>query len=70
MSRLAACTVLLAVAGGAAVLGCGFGLADDTGKAIPADYWKWTCPDGGTPAADAGCKADASVSKILAPPSS
>jgi hypothetical protein len=36
-------------------LGCGFGLADDTGQPIPSDYWKWSCPDGSAPSADAGC---------------
>jgi hypothetical protein len=35
---------------------CGFGLADDSGKPIPAtDYWGWQCVDGSTPDPDAGC---------------
>ncbi len=54
MLRLLACLGLLTGLALAA-LGCGFGLADDTGKPIPSDYWKWTCPDGGRPAPDAGC---------------
>lgn len=66
MPRLAACLFALA----AATSGCGFGVADDTGKAIPATYWKWACPDGGAPAPDAGCQTDASVSHVFSSPSS
>jgi hypothetical protein len=36
-------------------IGCGFGLADDTGKPIPGPYWPWICADGSTPDGDAGC---------------
>ena len=53
MSRLFAWIWLLV----AALAGCGFGGADDTGRPIPADYWRWRCPDGGAPAPDAGCVA-------------
>lgn len=57
MSRAAAWMLLLAAAGGLAIAtGCGFGLADDTGKPVPSDYWKWACADGGAPAPDAGCR--------------
>ena len=44
---------LLLLAASAAV-GCGFGLADDTGKPVPGQYWPWVCADGGAPG-DAGC---------------
>ncbi|HVT07443.1 MAG TPA: hypothetical protein VHO67_08290 [Polyangia bacterium] len=54
MSRAAAWMLLLAALAGAAA-GCGFGLADDTGKPLPSGYWTWACPDGGAPAPDAGC---------------
>ncbi|HVY40678.1 MAG TPA: hypothetical protein VHM31_22220 [Polyangia bacterium] len=60
MSRAAAWMLLLVTAGAVAASvavsgGCGFGLADDTGKPVPSDYWKWVCPDGGAPSRDAGC---------------
>jgi hypothetical protein len=55
MPRLFTWLVLLATAGAVPISGCGFGLADDTGKPLPADYWKWACPDGGAPRADGGC---------------
>jgi hypothetical protein len=45
--------VVLVFADGA---GCGFGLADDTGKPIPGQHWPWVCADGGA-AGDAGCPA-------------
>ncbi len=67
MSRLAACALLLAAAVALTASGCGFGVADDSGKAIPADYWKWACPDGGAPAPDAGCKADAALPSAPSP---
>ena len=60
MSRAAA-WVLLFAAAVAASAGCGFGLADDTGKPVPSGYWKWRCPDGGTPAPDAGCRPPVSA---------
>ena len=60
MSRVAAWVVLLAAAVGL-VASCGFGVADDTGKPIPGNTWKWACPDGGAPAPDAGCAIDAAV---------
>lgn len=41
----------------AVIAGCGFGLADDTGKPIPENTWGWACPDGQNPAPDAGCAA-------------
>ena len=51
-----------AAAAGAAVIGCGFRLADDSGKPIPGPYWGWACPDGGKASADGGCPAaDAGV---------
>lgn len=57
MSRAAARMLLLVASGAVAIsAGCGFGLADDTGKPAPSDYWKWACPDGGAPAPDAGCR--------------
>ncbi len=58
MSR-GAVWLLLIAATVAVAAGCGFGVADDTGKPIPVDYWKWACPDGGPPVPDAGCNADA-----------
>jgi hypothetical protein len=47
----------LALAAAAAVtaIGCGFGLADDSGKPIPRQYWGWACPDGGAPDGPGGC---------------
>jgi hypothetical protein len=44
-----------AAAAGAAVIGCGFRLADDSGKPIPGPYWGWACPDGGAPDGPGGC---------------
>ena len=44
-----------AAAAGAAVIGCGFRLADDSGKPIPGQYWRWACPDGGAPDGPGGC---------------
>jgi hypothetical protein len=44
-------TVLVA---GAAIASCGFQLADDTGRPIPGQYWRWVCADG-APAGDGGC---------------
>lgn len=43
--------------------GCGFGLADDSGKPLPGQYWGWACADGGAPDGPGGCLgADASGS--------
>jgi hypothetical protein len=58
-------TILLvgAVALAGIGLGCGFGLADDTGSPIPGHPWGWVCADGGSPDGDAGCPpADAGTS--------
>jgi hypothetical protein len=50
----------------AAAIGCGFGLADDSGKPSPGQYWGWACPDGAAAHADAGCvAADASADAAL-----
>jgi hypothetical protein len=46
----------LMVVAGAAIVSCGFELANDTGKPIPGQYWPWVCADGG-PAGDGGCPA-------------
>ena len=53
MPRLLVALALLAALAGALV-GCGFGRADDTGRPIPGPSWGWICPDGTTPG-DAGC---------------
>ncbi|HLK90433.1 MAG TPA: hypothetical protein VKZ18_11095 [Polyangia bacterium] len=45
----------LLLAASIAAAGCGFGLADDTGKPIPGQYWPWVCADGAAPSGDAGC---------------
>ena len=46
----------------AAIRGCGFGRADDSGKPIPGQYWGWACPDGGAPDGSDGCSVpDAST---------
>ena len=37
---------------------CGFGTYDDTGGAVPGQWWPWVCPDGGDPSADGGCSID------------
>jgi hypothetical protein len=34
---------------------CGIGPYGDTGSPEPGPWWPWVCPDGGTPAPDAGC---------------
>jgi hypothetical protein len=61
MTLRRALAVLLLGASLAAV-GCGFGLAHDTGQPIPGQYWPWVCADGGA-AGDAGCgPADAGPS--------
>jgi hypothetical protein len=54
MRRLVTILVVTALAG-AAVEGCGFGLADDTGRPIPGQYWGWVCASGEPPDGDAGC---------------
>ena len=57
MRRSVTCLLLLATAATAAITaaGCGFGRADDTGPAIPGQYWGWVCPSGDAPDGDAGC---------------
>jgi hypothetical protein len=45
----------LLLGGSVTAAGCGFGLADDTGKPIPGQYWRWVCADGNPPQGDAGC---------------
>jgi len=60
MRRLVVLIFVIVVAG-AAMASCGFQLADDTGKAIPGQYWPWVCADGGL-TGDGGCpSSDASA---------
>jgi outer membrane lipopolysaccharide assembly protein LptE/RlpB len=67
MSRVATWLILIAAAVGL-VAGCGFGLADDTGKPIPSGYWKWVCADGGAPIPDAGCRPPVPADGDATPP--
>jgi hypothetical protein len=47
--------LLLIVGAVAAIASCGFGFADDSGSATPAEWWSWQCSNGGTVSLDGGC---------------
>jgi len=40
------------------VAACGFGTYDDTGAAVPGQWWPWVCADGGSPSGEGGCNVD------------
>ena len=66
MRRSMICMLLLLATAALTITtgGCGFGRADDTGRPIPGQHWRWVCPSGDAPDGDAGCpSADASTDR-------